>query len=259
MAVPSDNPFSSHWAASHLRSLQSIAAWKRAIAYKCTYLTPRTLSHFDSVIDAGCGSGALHWYLQRTGWHGRYLGCDWSQASLEMAARANPGGTYVRTDLRQLPFAGDTFGLVYARDSVIHAPEPLRVLSELWRVGSAMLLRLRIADVESTFTARYRDSATLHHWFNLSWLLDLLSQLQPQPGLIRYRLQNRTRRVVDATAFRDTPPFPDYAAAEILVADASNVRPVVVDDTRRRLLGTAWQQACESGDYLSPLASRAGP
>jgi ubiquinone/menaquinone biosynthesis C-methylase UbiE len=62
-----------------------------------------------------------------------------------MACRAHPDGRYLQADLRALPFAAFAFDLAYARDSIIHTPDPVIVLRELRRVESSVLLRLRIA------------------------------------------------------------------------------------------------------------------
>ncbi len=94
-----------------------------------------------------------------------------------MAGHANPKGRYLRTHLRHLPLADNAFDLVYARDSVIHAPDPLLVLSELRRVASTTLLRVRIAEMDSIVTAHYRTNGgpaaivddTRHNLLGAAW------------------------------------------------------------------------------------------
>jgi SAM-dependent methyltransferase len=153
--------FSEHWLAGHLRDHDTLSRSRLRRAYACTYLTKRTLSHFRTILDAGCGGGYLLWFLTDRRWKGRYVGCDWSPTSLTAARSHFPGGEYLQCDLRHLPFEKGAFDLVYARDSVIHSPEPRQTLLELRRVSHAALIRVRIADVDEVFTARYREHAAV--------------------------------------------------------------------------------------------------
>jgi SAM-dependent methyltransferase len=90
----------------------------------------------DAVLDLGCGAGRHTRVLFERWWT---VGLDLSLALLRVARRELPDAPYVRADMRELPFADQSFDLVvnlftsfgYFDDDVEHA----RVLS---RVGHAM-------------------------------------------------------------------------------------------------------------------------
>ena len=88
-----------------------------------------------SVLDLGCGAGRHTKVLFERGWT---VGLDLSMALLKVARRESPGAPYVRADMRELPFADDSFDLVvnlftsfgYFEDDREHA----RVLSRVCAV-----------------------------------------------------------------------------------------------------------------------------
>lgn len=90
----------------------------------------------DAVLDLGCGAGRHTRVLFERWWT---VGLDLSLALLRVARRESPEAPYVRADMRELPFAHQSFDLVvnlftsfgYFDDDAEHA----RVLS---RVGQAM-------------------------------------------------------------------------------------------------------------------------
>lgn len=88
-----------------------------------------------SVLDLGCGAGRHTKVLFERGWT---VGLDLSMALLKVARRESPGAPFVRADMRELPFADDSFDLVvnlftsfgYFEDDREHA----RVLSRVCAV-----------------------------------------------------------------------------------------------------------------------------
>jgi ubiquinone/menaquinone biosynthesis C-methylase UbiE len=97
----------------------------------------------DTVLDAGCGTGAFLEFLRRTArWDGHYVGIDVSRGMLAHAARrlgVSSGGGSARVHLAQadacrLPFADDSFDVVYARALLHHLPDPIAGIREIRRV-----------------------------------------------------------------------------------------------------------------------------
>jgi len=84
----------------------------------------------DAVLDLGCGAGRHTRVLFERWWT---VGLDLSLALLRVARRESPDAPYVRADMRELPFADESFDLVvnlftsfgYFDDDLEHA----RVLS----------------------------------------------------------------------------------------------------------------------------------
>jgi ubiquinone/menaquinone biosynthesis C-methylase UbiE len=90
------------------------------------------------ILDAGCGNGRWLEALQREGVRSsRLVGVDVQQQRLDQARRHVSGAQLALADVRQLPFADDSFGLVLALtllSSLDSADSVRRGLSELMRV-----------------------------------------------------------------------------------------------------------------------------
>ncbi len=63
----------------------------------------------DAVLDLGCGAGRHTRILEERWWT---VGLDLSMALLRVARREKTDAPYVRADMRELPFAADSFDLV---------------------------------------------------------------------------------------------------------------------------------------------------
>ncbi|MGK2956670.1 MAG: class I SAM-dependent methyltransferase [Solirubrobacterales bacterium] len=88
----------------------------------------------DAVLDAGCGEGET---LERLA---RYLpelvsGVDLNPASVSFTKDRFPSGDFQVADILSLPFADDSFDLVFCLEVLEHIPEPGTALTELARVG----------------------------------------------------------------------------------------------------------------------------
>lgn len=106
-----------------------------AIALIDRELAARTGTGPGRILDLACGAGRHARMLARLGWT---VGLDLSPTLLRVARRNDPAGAYVRGDMRVLPFADLSFGLVtnlftsfgYFADDREHE----RVLMEVRRV-----------------------------------------------------------------------------------------------------------------------------
>src|SRR5204863_8693794 len=79
---------------------------ERAIELIATNLAGRQI---DTVLDLACGAGRHTKVLRERWWT---VGLDLSVALLKLARKESPDAPYVRADMRQLPFADESFDLV---------------------------------------------------------------------------------------------------------------------------------------------------
>ncbi len=91
------------------------------------------------LLDDGCGTGAFLEFVRRRGTPvERYVGIDVSRGMLAHAKRrldaSGNSHVLVQADACRLPFASDTFDVVYARALLHHLPEPLLGVREIARV-----------------------------------------------------------------------------------------------------------------------------
>jgi ubiquinone/menaquinone biosynthesis C-methylase UbiE len=70
-----------------------------------------SLGENASVLELGCGNGRVLKYIRETGFKGQLYGADWSCNSLATAREMIPGIKLCETDIRNTPFADNTFDL----------------------------------------------------------------------------------------------------------------------------------------------------
>jgi len=90
------------------------------------------ISTEDRVLDAGCGAGNLIFELAPLS--RLAVGCDIDHARLAFGARRGRGA-YVQADLRQLPFAEETFEVIFCMEVLEHLERGItaQVLNEFYR------------------------------------------------------------------------------------------------------------------------------
>ncbi len=102
----------------------------REFLYQQTGLNPQT-----RVLEVGCGTGAiisdLNEHLERSA-----CGIDIHFDHLRTAARNTPAYNFACTDAYQLPFSDDSFDFVVCHYFLLWIKEPLKVLTEIYRVLS---------------------------------------------------------------------------------------------------------------------------
>ena len=108
----------------------------------------RLFGHPDGIeiLDLGCGYGRVSTPLRKRGY--RVVGYDLSPALLKRAREQDPGGTWVRGDMRELPFSGgfdavvslfNTMGYFEGEDENFRV---LRSVSEALRPGGRLVCQL---------------------------------------------------------------------------------------------------------------------
>ncbi|MDX2114070.1 MAG: methyltransferase domain-containing protein [Planctomycetota bacterium] len=93
-----------------------------------------------SVLEVGCGMGILTADVARSAPGARVVGLEFSAEQLARAPRPESGGpgnlSFVEGDAHALPFADQSFDVVYCRFLLEHVTDPVRVLREMRRVLS---------------------------------------------------------------------------------------------------------------------------
>jgi SAM-dependent methyltransferase len=88
----------------------------------------------DSVLDVGCGTGALaREALRRVGREGQVVGLDLNEGMLAVAARTEPKIEWRQGDAASLPFEDASFDVVVSQFALMYFPERVTSLSEMWR------------------------------------------------------------------------------------------------------------------------------
>ncbi len=85
-----------------------------------------------NVLEIGCGPATDGKYLQKAG--ATVLSTDYSSAMLDLARELNPGGTFVRMDMKNLALSDNRFDGFWATACLLHLESPDRALRELVRV-----------------------------------------------------------------------------------------------------------------------------
>lgn len=113
----------------------------RAKAMHIQKILGNDLSGFDSILEVGCGSGAVIEQLLSLGLKGKIAGCDFSLqlSAIEKLRAKNPSLNFVEFDGETIPFDDESFDFVYATHVLEHVLEPRRFLKELRRVSRGQI------------------------------------------------------------------------------------------------------------------------
>jgi 2-polyprenyl-3-methyl-5-hydroxy-6-metoxy-1,4-benzoquinol methylase len=172
------------------------------------------------VLDAGCGMGRwLHFARERGA---RIVGMDVSAAVDVAARRAGAEADFVQADLRQPPFAPQSFDLVYSLGVVHHVADPaaaVRSLAKLVRPGGTLRLyvyrsladeglsrRALLALVTALRAVTTRLPPDALHAF--SWTVSAVATavlLAPRRLLRRSRMGDRLTRGLPLVHYTDVP------------------------------------------------------
>lgn len=89
----------------------------------------------QDILDLGCGTAELMSQVICEDSSRHITGLDLSEEMLKIAKnKLGTKATFVLGDAENLPFADESFDLVYCNDSFHHYPHPQIVLSEIYRV-----------------------------------------------------------------------------------------------------------------------------
>jgi len=89
---------------------------------------------WESLLDAGCGTGALMSLIRKDFPKRHYTGIDMSEKMLEIARKNNESATLVHGDCEALPFEKGSFDVVICTQSFHHYPNPDKFFESVSRV-----------------------------------------------------------------------------------------------------------------------------
>ncbi len=99
---------------------------------------------WNSLLDAGCGTGAVISLLKEKYPGKKYTGIDLSPKMIDVAKRKNIGADFVCGDCENLPFGDNSFDVIICSQSFHHYPDPEKFFSSVRRVlkpGGRLILR----------------------------------------------------------------------------------------------------------------------
>ncbi len=99
-------------------------------------LVPELVAQECSILDFGCGDGFLTNFMQNTFFKAHVVGIDSNKSLVEKAAIEFPTITFQHVQDKKLPFADNSFDLIYAVDVFhhLHTSDHVFYVSELMRV-----------------------------------------------------------------------------------------------------------------------------
>ncbi len=144
---------------------------------------------FVSLLDVGCGTGAMLTMIKKEYPDMEAFGIDLSEQMIVQARKYNNHGLYLQIgDVENIPWPDNEFDLLTCNASFHHFPDPMQSLNEMNRVLKAKG-RLVIADPWWPGKVRQGINYYLKSPFNLS-------------GDVRIYSQHEMEKLLDAAGFR---------------------------------------------------------
>ena len=122
---------------------------------------------FGSLLDCGCGTGAVLALLEKEYPDKTFTGIDLSEGMLEIAKNRNLKKTdFLCGDCEELPFPDESFDVVLCSHSFHHYPNPQRFFHSVFRVlrpGGRLILRDNTGDFSWRMKQNY-VTIPLNNW-----------------------------------------------------------------------------------------------
>ena len=113
----------------HLRFVEQ-AKWTSEL--RSYLINLAELDQNSSIIDVGCGTGAL--FNDIIGIHDHFFGLDINFSSIKYAKENHPNIDLIQGDGRNLPLMDDCFDLAFCHFLLLWVPESRRVIKEMTRI-----------------------------------------------------------------------------------------------------------------------------
>jgi len=133
--------------------------------YRCL-----TLSSAEHVLDAGCGEGIVYRAMKKRGYRGKWCGFDFSTEAVEFAKQESPETQWRDASVYDIPFADESFDLVFSSQVLEHVTIPQTALNEFARVSRKWILL----------------SVPLEPWFRALTWLSVHLRIGGDPGHVNF-------------------------------------------------------------------------
>jgi ubiquinone/menaquinone biosynthesis C-methylase UbiE len=170
------------YATDHHASVLRTHSWRTA-QNSLAYLLP-SIKHTMKILDVGCGPGTITLDVAKLVPKGHITGVDYTEAPLAAARTAASGEKLTNVDFQvgdvhALPFAAETFDIVYAHQVLQHVRDPVQALREMKRVAKrGGLVGVR----ESASMTWYPQRTLLTQWKELHMQVSKGNGGNPDPG-----------------------------------------------------------------------------
>ncbi|SJX64565.1 uncharacterized protein SRS1_15382 [Sporisorium reilianum f. sp. reilianum] len=149
------------------------------------------------ILDIGCGPGTITTSFAKYVPEGSIVGTDYSaevvaeaqkrlkqlmeEAKSDAERKAAQRCSFQQASVFELPYADDTFDVVYCHQMLLHLPEPVKALKEMRRVCKrGGLVAAREADFSST--VMYPETETFKLWLDTSTAIYRSIGAEPDAG-----------------------------------------------------------------------------
>jgi SAM-dependent methyltransferase len=205
------SPHNSHYVGSHDEGMME---WRRICGIEKADNLQALLRDrkVESVLEVGCGTGAVLAEVARRGIGSRHVGIDIADPT----DHADPGAanlTLLAYDGNTLPFPASSFDLVYASHVVEHVLNPRSFLSEIARVAKSFLY----VEVPCELHARISRAA-------LQRTLDIGHINSYTPHTFLMLLQTSGLQVVELEIFDHTKEVHRFRASPLKATVKMNLR-----------------------------------
>ena len=232
-------------------------------------LNPERVSHLETylvgnkILDAGCGGGAYVEFLAQKGLE--VTGVDKYNQFLQLARDKGQKGTYVQSDITNLPFPNKTFDCTYCFDVLEHVDDRL-ALQELTRVTTNRIIIAvpkedEIMNKFSLTFYHYQDKTHLRNYTETS-LKELISSIQFSKFVIEPELavplESLVRELVDFNLEKVLASEIKLSNIKYLIKKLINFRNLNINYFNQQkhsfMLNKLFDEACYKKIYTSLVA-----
>ncbi|OPH48672.1 hypothetical protein BC351_09480 [Paenibacillus ferrarius] len=145
----------------------------------------------QTILEVGCGPGVDYVGASQTRPSIDYTGVDITPQMIEHCQRLYPHGKFQLADIYSLPFADNTFELVYCKDVLNHLDTWEKGFEELHRVSQKYILVNFFYGLGATTVKEKQDHGThINNWYDWNEVMTTLVASRPLSLVVFPRVCN---------------------------------------------------------------------